>query len=99
MGPNPGVSASTEPPVRSTTTASLTHTSLPPEQSHSEQAKPTSKHKSKKSKEAKKREGDSQSLNTAPTPAPTGPNTSGTTVHILSETDFALLLPSRQGGV
>ena len=37
-------------------------------------------------------------LNMAPTPAPTGMSTSNTTVYIISETDFALLLPNNSGG-
>ncbi|TBU47099.1 hypothetical protein BD309DRAFT_952578 [Dichomitus squalens] len=36
-------------------------------------------------------------LDTAPTPAPTGPSTDDTTVHITDENDFALLLPGRDG--
>jgi hypothetical protein len=36
--------------------------------------------------------------NAAPTPQPTGPSSVSTTVHITSVTDFALLLPSRDGG-
>lgn len=35
--------------------------------------------------------------NAAPTPQPTGPSSVSTTVHITSVTDFALLLPSRDG--
>lgn len=34
----------------------------------------------------------------APTPAPTAPGSSLTTVYIDSETDFSLLLPSKSGG-
>ena len=37
-------------------------------------------------------------LDTRPTPAPTGDSSPGTTVHITNEHDFALLLPSVQGG-
>lgn len=36
--------------------------------------------------------------NAAPTPQPTGPSSVSTTVHITSVTDFALLLPARDGG-
>ncbi|KAG1788743.1 uncharacterized protein HD556DRAFT_1244784 [Suillus plorans] len=36
-------------------------------------------------------------VNAAPTPQPTGPSSVSTTVHITSVTDFALLLPSRDG--
>lgn len=38
-------------------------------------------------------------LDMRPTPAPTGPAGDSTTVYINTETDFALLLPSRQGGM
>ena len=38
-------------------------------------------------------------LNLKPTPAPTGTSSPGTTVHITDEHDFALLLPSRRGGM
>ncbi|KAK0220152.1 hypothetical protein IW262DRAFT_1272760 [Armillaria fumosa] len=34
-----------------------------------------------------------QGLNTSPTPAPTGPNSPDTTVHITNSSDFALLMP------
>lgn len=37
-------------------------------------------------------------LDLRPTPAPTGESTALTTVFINSQTDFALLLPTRQGG-
>lgn len=37
-------------------------------------------------------------LEGAATPAPTAPGSSLTTVHITSEKDFALLLPSKDGG-
>ncbi|EMD32258.1 hypothetical protein CERSUDRAFT_126920, partial [Gelatoporia subvermispora B] len=36
-------------------------------------------------------------VNAAPTPAPTGPSSSSTTVHISDIHDFALLLPDRRG--
>lgn len=36
-------------------------------------------------------------VNAAPTPQPTGPSSVSTTVHITSVTDFAILLPSRDG--
>lgn len=39
-----------------------------------------------------------ESLNMAPTPAPTGSGSSLTTVHITDENDFALLLPTRSDG-
>lgn len=39
-----------------------------------------------------------ESLNTAPTPSPTASGSSLTTVHITDENEFALLLPTRQGG-
>ena len=38
-------------------------------------------------------------LDTRPTPAPTGGSSPGTTVHITNERDFALLLPSQKGGM
>lgn len=38
------------------------------------------------------------SLDTRPTPAPTGDPSPGTTVHIKDKRDFALLMPGRQGG-
>lgn len=38
-------------------------------------------------------------LDTRPTPAPTGDPSSGTTVHITDEDDFALLLPVLHGGM
>jgi hypothetical protein len=37
--------------------------------------------------------------NAAPTPQPTGPSSVLTTVHITSVSDFAILLPSRDGGM
>lgn len=48
---------------------------------------------------AVKREDDeSSSLDLRPTPAPTGSSSPGTTIHIASEHDFALLLPGRLRG-
>ena len=40
----------------------------------------------------------SATKDTRPTPAPTGSGSDLTSVHITSESDFALLLPTRQGG-
>lgn len=40
-----------------------------------------------------------QNLNTAPTPAPTGPSSTLTTVHINDASDFALILPKVAYGV
>ncbi|KAG2357820.1 hypothetical protein BDR07DRAFT_1419280 [Suillus spraguei] len=37
-------------------------------------------------------------VNAAPTPQPTGPTSVSTTVYINNASDFALLLPSRDGG-
>lgn len=46
------------------------------------------------------RRGDSATAtDVRPTPAPTGDPSAGTTVHIVDEHDFALLLPSRAQGV
>ena len=113
LGPRSGLSTSTEPPALSTlspdatstsvaavtSSASLTRTALPPTQSHPEKAKSISKRNPTfVKKNAKRDDSSSTSLNMAPTPAPTGPNSANTTVHISSETDFALLLPSQQGG-
>lgn len=111
QGPDSGVTASLEPAVLSTTTRKAMTTSVEgspsrtlsssPVQSHPEQGRPSSQRKTGRSnneKDAEKRGDGSSNLNMAPTPAPTGLNSASTTVHITSETDFALLLPGLQGG-
>ena len=47
---------------------------------------------------AKRAPSSTSRANLAPTPAPSGASSPITTVHITSEQDFALLLPSQQGG-
>lgn len=46
----------------------------------------------------RKRESQTAPADTRPTPEPTGASSASTTVHIIDEHDFALLLPDRPGG-
>lgn len=49
-------------------------------------------------KQYRKRESQTAPGDTRPTPEPTGASSASTTVHIIDEHDFALLLPDRPGG-